>query len=404
MEIAFVSSNKLKIELDKKQGKLSGKINSFFAQNPQRFIGAMLVGNNIVLVLYGIFAAELSKPSIILLLNSIFNAVSDGTVAIIQTILSTLLILITAEYLPKALFRINPNYILNVFSIPTYLFYWLLYPISFFTVFLSENLLRIIGYSKQKEAIVFGKTDLDNLIKEVTEETRQNPENLENEIKIFKNALDFGNVKARDCMIPRNEVIAADIHDSIAEIRAKFIETGLSKIMIFKDNIDNIIGYIHSFALFKSPQHIKDVLMPVLIVPETMPVRDVLTKLTKERKTVAIVVDEFGGTAGLLTIEDVIEEIFGEIEDEHDEEQLTEKVISENEYIFSGRIEIKYLNEKYELNIPESEVYTTLAGYIINLNQRIPEVDEQIESPEFIINITKASGSKIDEVHLKVIK
>jgi CBS domain containing-hemolysin-like protein len=402
MEIAFVSSNRLKIELDKKQGGIPGKINSFFARNPSRFIGTMLIGNNIVLVLYGIVMAESLEPVIESFYETYLHTHSEGAVTLTQTFLSTILILVTGEFLPKAIFRLNPNRILNVFSVPTIIVYWILYPIASFTVFISEGILRIFGQKPQKSDVTFGKHDLDNLVKEITEDTGGKTENLEHEIKIFRNALEFSSVKARDCMVPRNEIIAVDISEEPDHLRNIFTQTGLSKVIVYEGNIDNIVGYVHSFSMFKMPSDLRSVLHPVLIVAETTSVKTTLSRFIRERKNMAVVVDEFGGTAGIYTTEDAIEEIFGEIEDEHDTEELTEKMISDHQYEFSGRLEITYLNEKYGLGLPESESYNTLAGLILDVTESIPEVNERIEFKEFECTILSASGARIGDVRLIV--
>lgn len=400
LEIAFVSANRFKIELEKKQGNLNGRINSFFASRPTSFISTLIIGNNIALVFYGLLFAQLLKQPLTHFLEYQLHFKSEAAVTILQLLVSTLLILVTGEYLPKSIFRLNPNLALNIFAIPAFIVYWLLYPVVFFTVFISENFLKMAGFKRGKDNPVFGHRDLDNLVKEATEDPNVTREDIDHEFFILKNALEFVHTRVRDCMVPRNEIEALEVNADMETLRLKFVETGLSKILVYEETIDHIIGYVHSFAIFKKPENIRSAMITPLIVPESMPVKDVLSQFTGRRKSMAVVVDEFGGTAGILTIEDVMEEIFGEIEDEHDSEELTEKQISENEYIFSGRLEIRYLNDKYRLNISESDEYTTLAGFIINAHESLPEEGETVEIYPFEIVVNKRDGGKIDEVKL----
>lgn len=403
MEIAFVSANRLKIELDKKQGSLSGRINSFFASNPSSFIGAMLIGNNIVLVLYGIFFANLLQEPLANLLDYRFGIQSEETVTLLQTLASTAVILVTGEYLPKSLFRINPNKVLNVFAVPAILFYWLLFPVGKVAAWISESMLRIIpGYTPGTEQPVFGRPDLDNLLREATDDSARANEDIDHEFIIMKNALEFEHTRVRDCMVHRTEIEAVEIQTTIEDLRQKFVETGLSKILVYEEDLDNIIGYVHLFALFKKPKDIRSVMITPLIVPESMQVKELLSQFIGKRKSMALVVNEFGGTAGILTIEDVMEEIFGEIEDEHDSEDLTEMVLAKNEYRFSGRLEVKYLNEKYKLRIPETEDYNTLAGFVTYEYESLPEENDVLQLGDFEIQILARTGGKIDEVKLKV--
>lgn len=395
MEIAFVSSNKLRIELDKKQGKFPARILSIFVERPSKFIAAMLLGNNIALVVYGLGMAQLIEPS---LREYVAN---DVIVLLVQTIVSTLIILVTAEFLPKTIFHSNPNWWLGLMAVPLMLIWFLLYVPTLITVWLSNLVLRMLKLEVKEEQPAFGRVDLDNYVKEMTERTEEQEE-LDAEIQIFQNALEFSKVKARDCMVPRNEIVALDVEDSIDNLREKFIETGLSKILIYRDNIDNIIGYTHSYELFKRPEHIKNILLPISIIPEAITANNILEMFISSSRSVAIVVDEFGGTSGLVTIEDVVEEIFGEIEDEHDVEALPEEQLSEVEFKFSGRLEIDYLNEKYKLSLPESEDYETLAGLILFHLERIPESEDVIEVDSFIFTISEVSDHKIDLVHVVV--
>ena len=398
MEIAFVSANKLRIELQNKKGLLSAKILSNFVKHPSRFIGAMLVGNNIALVIYGIVMARILEPVIRIIFTSEIN------VFIIQTVLATLLILVTAEFIPKTLFRINPNRTLSFFAIPVWGIYYLLYPLVYVIIGISElTLKKIFKVEFSEEKPVFGRIDLDNIIKESTSSKNRDEEE-DPEIQIFRNALDFSDVKLRECMVPRTEIVALDINESIDVLKQNFVDTGLTKILIYRDDIDHIIGYTHSYELFKRPQSIKSILLPISMVPETMPAKELLKILIKQRKSVAVVVDEFGGTSGIVTIEDVMEEIFGEIIDEHDVVTLLEKQINDREYLLSGRLEIDYLNEKYDLNLPESEEYETLSGLIIHYHESIPERDELIKIKDFIFSITNVGKTRIEQVNLKIVR
>lgn len=397
LEIAFVSANKLKIELDNSKGNFTAKILSFFLKQPAKFIGAMLLGNNIALVIYSILMAKFLEP---LIATHIVN--NEIVILLLQTIISTLLILFFAEFLPKALFRINPNKVLSIAAIPITIVYYILYPFTYFTVGISNLILRLFKVDTSESDLAFSKIDLEDFVANIKENQNEGEE-IDSEIQIFKNALGFSDVKVRECMIPRTEITAMEVEKSIEELQEKFIETGLSKILIYRDSIDNIIGYAHSKELFKNPESIKSILLPVSIVPEVMSANDMLKKSLKERRSVAVVVDEFGGTSGILTIEDVIEEIFGEIEDEHDKEEFVEKEIDENHYQFSARIEIDYLNEKYKLKLPVSEEYETLGGLIININESIPVSKEIIRTEDFEFTIDKVSDNKVDMISLRLI-
>ncbi|NVO01382.1 MAG: HlyC/CorC family transporter [Bacteroidetes bacterium] len=400
MEIAFVSANLLKIELDKKKGLISGRILSRFSQNPTNFIATMLVGNNISLVIYGVFMAKILEPVLINFLPEAFQ--SDFLFLTIQTILSTLLILIVAEFMPKVFFRINPNYMLSVFSVPLIVSYYFLFPVVFVTIYLSEFILQKVFKVKFiYEKRVFGSVDLDNYLKEFTDEdSHVNEQN--QEIKMFQNAMDFSDIKVRECMIPRTEIVAIEDNETIIDLKNKFIESGLSKVLIFNESIDNIIGYAHSFDMFKNPKTINSIQRPILFAPETQKIQELLTLLIQQQKSIAVVVDEFGGTSGMVTVEDIIEEIFGEINDEFDLDKLVEKQISENEFLFSGRTEIDYINEKYHLKIEESDDYETIGGFIIHHHESIPKKDEVIEIHDFIFTIVQVSETKIEQVILKI--
>lgn len=396
MEIAFVTANRLKIELSSKKGVFSGKILSFFLKKPAKFISAMLIGNNIALVIYSILMAKLLEPIIYEKITG-----NDLFVLLIQTIISTILILFFSEFLPKSLLRINPNKALTIGAIPLQIVYVVLYPFTLLVLGVSNLILKLFRVDTSESDMAFTKIDLEHFMTNI-QQKKEEGEDVDNEIQIFKNALDFSSVKARDCMVPRTDLVAMDIEIPLATIRDKFIETGLSKILIYRDSIDNIIGYIHSKELFKKPKTVKSILLPISIIPESMPANQILQEFITLRKSVAVVVDEFGGTSGIITTEDIIEEIFGDIEDEHDNEELTEIKIDEDLYQFSARLEIDYINEKYMLDLPESDDYETLAGLIISIDESIPEKDEIIRHNGFEIKIDKVSNNKIDLVTIRI--
>lgn len=400
MEIAFLTSNKLRIEIDKKHRVFASRIVSIFTRNPGRYIATMLVGNNIALVIYGIAIARVLEEPI----TDILNTGSELPVLLIQTILSTLLILFTAEFLPKALFRINPNGALRFFSLPVLLFYLILYPISIIAIGISNFTMRyllkvrMVGNGAQT---AFGKIDLSHLVTTSNSESDE-AESETQDIKIFKNALELSNLKVRDCMIPRPEIIALDIESPVQQLVDSFIESGLSRILIYRDNLDNIIGYVNSKDMFQNPEHIGNYLKTLPVVPETLPVNRILKSFIKDQKGIAVVLDEFGGTAGLITTEDVIEEIFGEIQDEHDVTDLVGQKTGENTYRLSARHEIEYLNETFQLGIPISEEYDTLAGFIIYHLNNIPGLNETIKIDQFIMKILQVSSNRIELVELTV--
>lgn len=399
MEIAFVASNKLKLEVDKKQEKSFSGILSVFTDKPGQYIATMLVGNNISLVIYGMFMAVILEPVIQNYTNN------EAVVLIIQTFISTLIILVTAEFLPKTIFRLSANKTLHLFALPVMFFYVILYPVARLTVIVSDSILKNlfkVDYTRKKQKVIFGKVDLDNFLSEL-HSADNDSEEMELDVKIFQNALDFSSVKLRECIIPRTDIIAIDINSTLEEITAKFIETGVSKILVYKDSIDNIVGYFHVSELFKRPKTIKSKVRKVSIVPETMQASRLLEVFMKENKSIAVVVDEFGGTSGMVTIEDIIEEIFGEIHDEHDHMELVEKQLTENEFIFSGRNEIDLLNEKYKLNIPESDEYETLAGFILCHHETIPEKKDVISIENFQFQIIKVTNTRIELVRLKIL-
>ncbi|TDO05045.1 hemolysin family protein [Sunxiuqinia elliptica] len=400
MEIAFISANKLRLELDKQQNFVSARILSLFTQHPGQYIATMLVGNNIALVIYGIAFAKLLEPFFFRWVQT------DSLVLLLQTISSTLLILVTAEFLPKTLFRINPNTFLRFFSIPLAFFYFLFYPVTKLTMGISSALLKVFfksTYSKQVKKTVFNRVDLDHFVKEQNEDQALGEKEVENEVKLFRNALDFSKVKLREVMVPRTEMEVMDVNSSMDELIQKFIETGYSRILFYQDNIDNIIGYIHHSSIFSNPGSIRSNLNKVLIVPETMPASKLLSKFIQQHRSIAIVVDEFGGTSGMVTSEDILEEIFGEIEDEHDTIDFVERKLSENEYILSARIELDDLNEKYNLGFPVEENFETLAGFILFHHESIPKINAIIDIEHYRFKILKATNTKIELVNLKIL-
>lgn len=401
MEIAFVSSNRLKIEVDKSKGVLSARIMSKFNTIPSKFIGALLLGNNIALVVYGIAMAALLKPFINQSLPSTFN--NETITLLLQTIIATLIVLFVAEFLPKVLFKLNSNKILNFFAIPIFVFFYIFYPIIYIYIGLSEFILKrfVKKIDFSKEDLVFNTIDLDHYFREFSSDLTKHGE-VQQEIQMFQNAIDFRNLKLRECMVPRTEIVALEENEDVAKLRDTFIASGHSKIPVFRESIDNIIGYTHSSDIFKQPKTIKAIARQIIVVPETMPANVVLSMFIKQNKSIAVVVDEFGGTSGIITMEDVIEEIFGEINDEFDVEDLTEKKISNNEYIFSARLEIDYLNEKYQLNLPVSESYETLAGFIINNCQSIPELNDTIQIKSYSFAIIEATKTRVEKVKLVI--
>ncbi len=401
IEIAYISSNKLKIEVEKNKGNFSAVLLSRFINIPSKFIGALLLGNNIALVVYGIAMAIILEP---VLLNILPEGLQqEYFILLCQAIIATLLILIVAEFIPKALFRIKPNAILNIFAIPLSLFFYIFYPIVFLFIGFAEWILRKLFQVKlTQQKYVFSPIDLDEYVREFSPDM-ESEEEITDEIQMFQNAMEFKNVKLRECMVPRTEIEALEENENIESLKQRFIETGHSKILIFKESIDHVIGYTHSFDLFRQPDSIKEILKSIIIVPETMFANEVLKMMIQQHKSAAVVVDEFGGTSGMVTMEDIMEEIFGEIEDEYDSEDLKEEKLNKNEYIFSARLEIDYLNRKYNFNLPESEEYETLAGFIINHHEDIPDVNEEIIISRFAFIILKASDNRIDQVKLKIL-
>lgn len=398
IEIAFISSNKLLIELRSKQGSFSAKLLSPFVNNPSRFISTTLVGNNIGLVVYGIYMGEFLNPHIIHLIPATAN--STLLLLLIQSLLSTAVVLVTAEFIPKVLFRINPDVVLRVLAYPFIVTYYLFWPLVHFITWLAKLILNnILRVQFSESTPVFSKVDLDQYVSESVEDLE---EDADVDTEIFKNALDFGNVRLRDCMTPRTELISMDIDASIDELYQKFIDSGLSKILIHQGTVDHIIGYVHQKDIFKKPHSIRAILLPIEIAPETMLANDLLNVFTRKHKSLALVVDELGVTAGIVTIEDVMEEIFGEIEDEHDVEQLAEIQLNDKEFVLNARLEVDYLNSKYELNIPEGE-YNTLGGFIIAEHENIPSKGEVIVLNNFEFTILSVSNNRINELRLKLL-
>lgn len=392
MEIAFVSANKLHIELEKKREGFIPNILSKLTQKSSKFITTMLVGNNISLVIYSYFMGKVIVES--------FGISS----ILLQTIISTIFILVIAEFLPKVIFRVYANETLKIFALPAYFFYLLLYMFSFFINGISDFFLKVFFRTdKDFQQTEFSKEELGNYISEQLETGDNNDEEIDSEIQIFQNALEFEKVKAREIMVPRTEILAIEIHETVSKLKESFINSGYSKILVYKTSLDEVIGYVNAFELFKKPKNIKSILLPVEIVPESMMINDVLNSLIKKRKSIAVVVDEYGGTSGIITVEDIVEELFGEIEDEHDVQQLTDEKISETEFKLSARLEIDYLNEEYNLGFPKEEAYETLGGFIINHTENIPTKEEVLIVLNYKITILNVSSSKIDEIHLEIL-
>lgn len=397
MEIAFISSNKIYLEIEKKQDNFISKTLTKLTEKPSKFIAAMLVGNNLSLVIYGFFMGEL----LLRWVNSLGYHFSDVLNLLVQTSLSTLIVLITAEFLPKVFFQIYANSFIRFFAIPAYFFYWLFYYISTFFIWISDFILRkFFRTAGDQVQLYFSKAELGNYITEQMSTVEEDDE-VDSEIQIFQNALEFSGVKARDVMTPRTEIVAVELFDSIEELKQLFVETGYSKILVYQNSLDDILGYVHSFELFKKPKNIKSVVISVEFVPETIYIKDVLNLLTKKRKSVAVVLDEYGGTSGIVTIEDIVEELFGEIEDEHDsDEELIEKELEEDVYLFSTRFDVEYLNQTYKLNIPESDSYGTLGGFIVDHTKEIPQKGEVIVIGPYHFVIEEATNKKIELVKL----
>ncbi len=407
MEIAFISSNKIHIEIEKKQEGFLAKILARLTKKPSKFIATMLIGNNIALVVYGLFMGELLMNWFVGLAstsNSFVQLLLTDFSLIAQTIMSTIIILLTAEFLPKVLFQIYSNTLLKVLALPAYIFYVLFSLISDFIIKISDFVLKTLFKTDGDEVqLAFSKVELGDYIAEQME-TVEKEDEVDSEIQMFQNALEFAEVKAREVMVPRTEITAVELHETPKSLTKLFTDTGYSKILIFKDTVDNIIGYVHSYELFKKPKTVKSILLPVEFVPETMLIHDILNILTKKRKSIAVVLDEYGGTSGIMTVEDIVEELFGEIEDEHDSTYLIEEQVDKVTYKFSARLEVDYINENYKLELPETDEYETLGGFIVNETGEIPEQDSEIEIGNFRFTIMEVSNTKIDLVTLKVLE
>ncbi len=396
IEIAFVSSNKLQLELDKSTGRFPSSIIAYFSKNESDFITTMLVGNNIALVIYGIIMTKILTP------NLIQHIANDFSLLFVQTIITTIIVLVTAEFLPKAIFRIYPNQTLKFFSIPIFCFFIILRPVAILMLELSSLILKFVfrqDYKQVKQ--VFDKKDLDAYLSQISfieGEQKNIPE-----VEMLQNAIDLTDKKIRECMIPRTEIIAVDLNTSIQELRSKFVETKLSKILIFKGNIDKVIGYVHSSDLFKNPNNIKAILLPIAYVPESMFAMELLNQFISNDQGIALVVDEFGGTSGMLTIEDVTEEIVGEIVDEHDQQEFIDIKISETSFKFSARLDVEAVNKKYHLSLPESDDYETIAGLILHYTEAIPKQDDIVVVNEFRFTATNVTQNGIQEVFLEVV-
>ena len=396
IEIAFISANKLQLELDKNTGKFPSNIISYFSKNESDFITTMLVGNNIALVVYGIVMTQLLTPE----LSEYFS--SSLSLLLAQTFITTIIVLITAEFLPKAIFRIFPNQILKIFSLPIWLFFVVFRPLALLMLNTANIILKYIFKQEiLNDKQVFGKNDLDDFLSNV--KSAEGIEDTRVEVEMLQNALDLTDKKVRECMVPRTDIIAMDMLSSINDVKEKFIKTKLSKLLIYKGNIDKVIGYIHSSDLFKNPKNVRSVLLPISFVPESMLAMDMLNQFIENNKGVALVVDEFGGTSGMITIEDVTEEIVGEIVDEHDVEEFTDEQLSEKSFRFLGKIDIEMVNKKYNLQLPESDEYETIAGLLLHHFEEIPKKDDVFELEEYQFNIINVNETTIQEVRLEVL-
>ena len=400
MEIAFVSANRIYLEIEKQQNGFNAKFLNFITKNPSRFIATMLVGNNISLVIYGIFMGD--RILQLFFPETLLGGAISIHIVFIQTVISTIIILLTAEFLPKVFFQQFSNIFMKVFAIPTAFFHAFFFPITSMIIILSDYILIKFFKTKGDQVqLTFSKIELGNYIEEQLESAK-NMDTVDSEIQIFQNALDFSEVKVREAMVPRTEIIATEITASLSDIKKLFTSSGLSKIPVFDDSIDDILGYIHVFEMFKKPTDLKKILLPVAFVPETMKISEVLKLLTKQRKSIAVVLDEYGGTSGIITVEDIIEELFGEIEDEHDHVALFEKQIDKGLFEFSARVEVDYINQKYDLRLPENEFYETLGGLIVYLKEEIPTEGTVIEIENYEFEIKEVSSTKIEKVILNV--
>ena len=398
MEIAFVSSNRMLAEMDKDKQGFSSRLLQTFYHHPNNFVSTMLVGNNIALVVYGILIADLFD-------HTIFKGMDAGFTVPADTILSTLIVLFTGEFLPKTLFKSNPNRLLAIFALPAYLCYVVLWPVSRFTTMLSRFFLRMFGFKveKEKNDDAFTKVDLDYLV-QTSIDNAENEDDIDEEVKIFQNALDFADTKVRDCMVPRTEIKAVEDNCSLDELMTAFVESGKSKIIVYHEDIDHITGYIHSSEMFRGQKKWLENIQQMPYVPETMTARKLMQMFLQQKKSLAVVVDEFGGTSGIVSLEDIVEEIFGEIEDEHDSSNYVAKQLPDGEYILSARLEIDTINEKFNLDLPESEEYMTLGGLILHYYQSFPKLNEVVTIGHFEFRIIKNTMTKIELVRLKVVE
>ena len=405
MEIAYVSANKIHIEIEKKQNDFVAKILTKLTKKPSKFMATMLIGNNIALVVYGFFMGDLLVnwfQSFLPSDSGFVNAALVDFSLLSQTIISTLIILITAEFLPKVFFQIYSNTLIKFFAVPAYMFYIFFGVISSFVMWITDVILRKFFKTEGDNVqLAFTKIELGNYISEQMESVEES-DDVDSEIQIFQNALEFSEVKAREIMVPRTEITAVELHENPKSLSSIFTDTGYSKILVYKDTIDDILGYVHSFELFKKPKTIKSIVLPVEFVPETMLIKDILNNLTKKRKSIAVVLDEYGGTAGILTVEDIVEELFGEIEDEHDSVELIEEKIDDLNYKLSARLEVDYINETYKLNLPDDENYETIGGLILSHFEKIPMKDDVVVIDNFQFTILDVSNTKVELVHLSI--
>lgn len=407
MEIAYVSSNKIHIEIEKKQEGLLANILRRLTAKPSKFITTMLIGNNIALVIYGFFMGDVLVSwfqSLLPTESSFVNYLLTDLSLLSQTVISTFVILITAEFLPKVFFQIYANTFIKLLALPAYIFYVLFSLISGFVIWVSDIVLKTFFKTDGDQIqLAFTKVELGNYISEQMESIEEHDE-VDSEIQIFQNALEFSDVKAREVMVPRTEIISVEINESIETLSGLFTDTGRTKILVYRETIDDILGYVHSFELFKKHKDIRSMMLPVEFVPETVLIKDVLNVLTKKRRSMAVVLDEYGGTSGIMTVEDIVEELFGEIEDEHDTVDLVEEKVDEETFIFSARLEVDYINETYKINLPESENYETLGGLIVNYTEEIPDQNDVVKIENFQFTITEVSNTKIDLVKLKLLE
>ena len=400
MEIAFISSNRIQLEIEKLQDGITSKVLKNITSNPSRFIASMLIGNNISLVVYGIFMGD--RILQLFFKETLLSGEISLRIVFYQTVISTIIILLTAEFLPKVFFQLYANFFIKIFAIPVSIFYYIFFPISQIILKFTDFILKhFFKTDSDKENLSFSKIELGNYIDEQLESSN-NQENIDSEIEIFKNALEFSDVKAREIMIPRTELVCVDKNSSITEIKTLFIKTGLSKIPIYNISVDNIIGYVHAFEMFKDPKSLKNILLPVVFIPESMLINEILKTLTRRRKSLAVVIDEYGGTSGIITVEDIVEELFGEIEDEYDKIEHYERKINENKFEFSARLEVDYVNKNYNLSLEESEFYETLGGLIAYKTGEIPKKGNKLNIGDYIIEIKKVTLTKIDRITIEI--